>query len=100
MGVRTGKPRGRPKGAKNQHTLDREEHIAAAAVAVEDALPDAFKGDAHALLMLVYKNTANELQVRLDAAKAAIAYEKPRLSSTTASIEGHFDIRAWLIEAK
>ena len=81
MGKRTGRPRGRPAGAKNQHTKERETRIAEAAAAVEDVIPNAFKGDAHALLIAVYKDPENELNVRLDAAKAAIGYEKPRLAA-------------------
>lgn len=49
--------------------------------AVEDALPDAFKGDAHALLISVYKDPSHPLPLRLDAAKAAISFEKPKLAA-------------------
>lgn len=89
MGKRTGKPRGRPQGAKNQHTREREEAVAEAAQEVVVALGlQAFEGDAHALLMLVYKNTENPMDLRIDAAKAAIGYEKPKLSSVDASLSG------------
>jgi hypothetical protein len=50
---------------------------------LSSVLPGAFTGDAHELLMLTYKDTSLALDVRLDAAKAAISYEKPRLQSTT-----------------
>jgi hypothetical protein len=40
-----------------------------------------FAGDAHAFLMAVYKNPKLDLHTRIDAAKAAIGYEKPRLAS-------------------
>jgi hypothetical protein len=52
-----------------------------AAAALADVLPDAFQGDAHALLMSIYKNTDKPIELRLDAAKAAIRYEKPALAS-------------------
>ena len=81
MGKRTGKPRGRPSGAKSKHTREREERIAEAAAVIEELLPDAFKGDAHALLIAVYKDTEQPMNTRLDAAKAAIGYEKPRLAA-------------------
>lgn len=48
----------------------------------------AFDGDAHALLVTLYKDTTQPLLIRLDAAKAAISYEKPRLSSVEANIDG------------
>lgn len=83
MGKRTGQPRGRPKGATNKIIRQRQEKLEAAARQIEDALPEAFKGDAHALLMAIYKDTKNELEIRIDAAKAAIGYEKPRLANTT-----------------
>jgi hypothetical protein len=65
------------------------------------ALPDAFEGDSYAFLATVYKNQALPLGVRLDAAKTAIAYERPRLSQvamTTRSLDQLTDeefFRAW-----
>ena len=81
MGKRTGRPRGRPVGFKFQHTREREARVQEASAALNELLPSAFKGDAHALLMAVYKDTTLPLQTRLDAAKSAIAYEKPRLAA-------------------
>ena len=99
MGKPTGNPRGRPKGSKNTHTVTRERRIARKAKIIESELPDAFLGDSHALLMLVYKDKTHPLDVRLEAAKAAIAYEKPRLSSVQAHVNASVDIRKWLSEA-
>src|SRR6476659_5516691 len=81
MGKKTGRPRGRPSGARNHHTLEREQRISEAASVIAELLPSAFQGDAHALLMAVYKDTTLPLQTRLDAAKSAIASEKPRLAA-------------------
>ena len=39
--------------------------------------------------MAVYKDTTLPLQIRLDAAKAAIAYEKPRLAAVEHSGDGN-----------
>ncbi len=81
MGTRTGNPRGRPKGARNARTKERERLVQEAAAAIEGALPEAFTGDAHAYLMAVYKDTNLPLKERLAAATAAIGYEKPRLAA-------------------
>ena len=81
MGIRTGKPRGRPSGAKNLRTEEREVFMQRAAEAIESTLKDAFTGDAHAFLMTVYKDVHQPLALRLDAAKAAAPYEKPKLAS-------------------
>lgn len=89
MGRKTGNPRGRPVGAKSKRTKEREDAMNQAAGQIAAALGEsAFTGDAHALLMAVYKNETLPLKSRLDAAIAAIGYEKPRLSSVDANIEG------------
>ena len=44
-------------------------------------MPDAFTGDAHAFLMLVYKDPRQPMELRLEAAGKAIRYEKPALAS-------------------
>src|SRR5262245_4878630 len=78
----TGRPRGRSPGAKNKLTKEREAAMAEAAGKVCEALgTTAFDGDAHALLMLVYKDTSRDIALRVDAAKAAIRYEKPALAN-------------------
>lgn len=81
MGIRTGKPRGRPSGAKNLRTEEREVFMQRASEAIEATLKDAFLGDAHAFLMTVYKDVGQPIERRIDAAKAAVAYEKPKLAS-------------------
>jgi hypothetical protein len=84
IGVNRGNAgKGRPKGSKNKRTRELEAKIAETAERIAAAIPGAFGGDAHALLMATYKDVALDLDVRLEAAKAAISYEKPRLQSTT-----------------
>lgn len=72
---------GRPPGVKNKRTAEMAAAVAAAAKQIAAAIPDAFAGDAHALLMAVYKNEAHEWPLRVDAAKAAIRFEKPALNA-------------------
>ena len=73
---------GRPKGAKSKHTKEFAEHVAATATAIESMIPGAFTGDAHALLMALYKDPRMDKETRLRAAQAAAPYEKPKLAST------------------
>lgn len=75
--VKTG---GRQKGTPNRRTEERRARLEETRKAIEQALPAAFHGDGHALLMAVYKNEDLPIELRLDAAKAAIAYEKPKLA--------------------
>jgi hypothetical protein len=64
--------------------------------------PDAFDGDAHALMMAVYKDPSQPIALRLEAAKAALPYEKPRLASIENKPDDEFDrmtdqeLEAWL----
>ena len=44
-----------------------------------------FEGDAHAFLMLTYKDKSLPHNLRLDAAKAAIRFEKPALTAIDAN---------------
>ena len=75
-GYKTG---GRMKGTKNRKT---EELEAQARELVDTTLgSDAFSGDAHEFLQLVYKNEKLPLATRIDAARSAIRYEKPALMS-------------------
>jgi hypothetical protein len=87
MGVRTGRPRGRPAGAKNKITREREQAMREAAEKLADVLPGAFQGDAHAFLMTVYKDPQMPIERRIDAAKAAVGYEKPKLAAVSQSGE-------------
>ena len=86
MGIKTGNPRGRPKGQKNKRTAEREEAMAEASRSIAATLPNAFEGDAHALLMAVYKDPSNDIDLRVDAAKAAIRYERPALANIESNV--------------
>ena len=81
MGKKTGNPRGRPPGAKNKRTREREIALAEAAVKLREVMGDTFEGDAHALMTMLYQDQSLPLELRLDAAKAAAPYERPKLSS-------------------
>jgi hypothetical protein len=86
-GFKTG---GRKKGVKNKRTRRIE---SAARRLLDDAkgvLGDQgaklFEGDAHALMVLTYKNPALPLDIRMDAAKAAIRFEKPAFTQTAVDL--------------
>lgn len=81
MGKKTGKPRGRPKGSKNKGSKPHVEAMEQAVAMVSEVIPNAFQGDAHAFMMAIYKDPAQALPLRLDAAKAAVKFEKPALAA-------------------
>ena len=90
---------GRPKtgggkrGVKNKRTVALEAAEAETAVKITNALGNrAFEGDAHALLAGVYKDKSQPIELRVQAAKAAIGYEKPRLTAVDAKVEGTIDL--------
>lgn len=69
----------------------------AAAAKINGAIDGAFEGDAHALLIAVYKNPEVPLNLRVDAAKAAVGYEKPRLNASEHNIRGGEEaVAEWL----
>jgi hypothetical protein len=72
-GIKTG---GRQKGTKNRKTVLLEEKGRKTLAKVLGA--DAFEGDAHSLLIAIYKDGSMPIGLRLDAAKAA---EKPALAA-------------------
>jgi len=76
-GKKTG---GRKAGTPNRHGEKRKAAVRALAQRLAAVIPDAFDGDAHAYLMAIYKDPRQETAVRIDAAKAALPYEKPRLA--------------------
>lgn len=78
-GKKTG---GRAKGTPNKRTGKFLQLRQEAAAVLEEVIPNAFKGDAHTYLMAIYKDPSVDKAIRLDAAKAAAPYEKPKLAST------------------
>jgi hypothetical protein len=80
MGIKTGRPRGRPKGAKNKRTIEREAEMRKMAIRIASVVGGAFEGDALAYLTWIYKDPAKPESVRLDAARAALRYERPALA--------------------
>jgi hypothetical protein len=93
-GAKTG---GRAKGTPNKRTLARKAAMQAAAAKIGGVIESAFEGDAHALLIAVYKNPEIPLNLRVDAAKAAVGYEKPRLNASEHSLRnGEETIGEWL----
>jgi hypothetical protein len=89
-GSKLGERRGvRQKGTKNKRTIEAERAQAEAAAKISAALGEnAFPGDAHAFLVAVYKDKMQPMALRLDAAKAAIGYEEPRLSAIEGKMDG------------
>lgn len=77
----TGVGRGRPKGARNKRTRESESAVKAAAEKIEQVLPGAFEGNSHAYLMSIYKDPILPTTTRIDAAKAALPFEMPRLAA-------------------
>jgi len=73
---------GRKRGGSNRDTRYRRRKIELVAQQIADELgDDCFEGDAHAYLMSIYKDEKIPMLFRLDAAKACLPFEKPRLAS-------------------
>jgi hypothetical protein len=92
---------GRQKGTPNKKTAERKATIKAAVEKVVGQLEEPFEGDGYAFLATIYKDKQQPIGVRMDAAKTAIAFERPRLSNvemTTRSLDRLTDeefFRAW-----
>ena len=89
MAAPKGHPRygGRSKGTPNKRTKEMQDAAREAREKARRVLGDnAFDGDAHGFLTLVYRDPSLPLEVRLDAAKTAISYETPRLASIDATV--------------
>ena len=83
MGKRTGKPRGRPRGTTHADQFEKQVAVQKVITIVEEVIPNAFEGDAHAFLCTVYKNPEVAMPIRIVAASKAIGYEKPALAAMT-----------------
>ena len=106
-GRRTGTPKtgGRKAGTPNKRTVALRTATATAAEQISATLgSEVFHGDAHALLMTVYKDLKQPIGLRMEAAKAALPYEKPRPASIENKIVDEFEnmsieeLEAWLDE--
>jgi hypothetical protein len=101
------RPKGLPKtGGRVKGTPNKQESPIARALreAREKALQEArdsvaTEQDAHSLLRMVYLDTTLPIEVRIDAAKAAIGYELPKLNAIDARIDavGHPESAADLV---
>lgn len=80
---------GRPAGSKSKRTRELEERGRQAAAAIEAAIGAPFPGDALAFLQTIYRDPAQALDLRIDAAKAAVRYERPALASIEVQGEHH-----------
>jgi hypothetical protein len=79
---------GRQRGVPNKRTVALARAQATASEKVTQALgPAAFDGDAHALLVSIYRDTRVTLELRLQAAKAALPHEKPRLQTIAMDVK-------------
>ena len=90
------RPKGLPKtGGRVKGTPNKQESPIARALreAREKAMQEerdsvaAEELDAHSLLRMVYLDPAQPIEVRIDAAKAAIGYELPKLNAIDARID-------------
>lgn len=81
------KKRGAPRGPTRRTAANRAAHDLAIEY-LHEKIPNAFKWDAHALLCAVYKDPRMPIGRRIDAAKAAISYEKPSLASIKQELSG------------
>jgi hypothetical protein len=82
---------GRKKGSLNKATVARQQAMRDAEARLAANMPEGFAGDAHALLVAIYTDTALPIELRLDAAKAAVRFERPVLAATTLTNKDPFD---------
>lgn len=82
---------GRPVGSSSRTTLARKLKLEQMAARISEDLDGesvkAFDGDAHEFLMSIYKDPRMPVLLRVDAAKACVPYEKPKLSAITVKPE-------------
>jgi len=80
---------GRPKGVRSKFTLDREQRLAESRLKIKKMLGRyANDFDAHEFLLSIYMDTRKAIEDRLEAARIAIGYEKPKLQSVAVENEG------------
>jgi hypothetical protein len=89
---------GRQRGVKNRRTVALAQAQAEASERVTQALgPVAFDGDALSFLQLIYRDATQAVETRLHAAKAAVAYEKPRLQAIAMDLKQPRDSAPFVI---
>src|SRR5690242_1239618 len=98
MGQKTGNPRGRPPGTNGRRKIARDVAIRQAQKIIDESVPRAFEGDAHAFLISIYKDPAQEVGHRLQAANTAIKFEKPALQAVQLSGKDGGPIQLSLID--
>jgi hypothetical protein len=79
---------GRRPGTRNRKTIRLLERLEETKTRLEELQGVPFAGDAHDLLTQIYKDQSLPVDVRLDAAKSAIRYEKPALASEERTVKG------------
>jgi hypothetical protein len=96
-GVKTGG--GSRKGIPNRKTTARGRAVVRAKELADALGPHAFAGDALGLLQLVYQDGCQPVELRLDAARAAAPYERPRLSAVTANVEAGLTLEQLVVRS-
>ena len=72
-------------------TAARQIMLQDAAARVMAGRPAGFPGDAHQLLVTIYRDESLPLSMRLDAAKSAVKYERPALAATMVTQKNALD---------
>ena len=77
----SGRPKGSHTGARLKSRFSADQQVRAAeAVRLANGDCGAFTGDAYALLVWIYRSPDLPITLRMRAAEAAIAYERPKLA--------------------
>jgi hypothetical protein len=90
LGKKTG---GRVKGTPNKRTVAKDSAVRAAIARLQVG-SGSFAGDGYALLAAIYKSEDFPIGVHMDVAKAAMAYERPRLSNVAMTTNSLDDMSA------
>jgi hypothetical protein len=78
----SGNPTGRPRGRGDKRVTARDDRLREVSATLGQLIPDAFDGDAHALLIALYRDPRVPLELRKDAAACALRVEKPALAAS------------------
>lgn len=80
MGLRTGNPRGRPKGSPNKATTERQAEVTASGLTPLD------------FMLTALRDETKDFGTRFEAAKAAAPYVHPKLSTVQMEATVHADV--------